>query len=56
MTAWALLASFLSGLAWAGLDVARKSLVRDLTPPVIATGLALGLAVLFGGLMALSSP
>jgi drug/metabolite transporter (DMT)-like permease len=56
MTSWALLAAFLSGLAWAGLDIARKSLARDLTPSVVATGLALGAAVLFGGWAALSSP
>jgi drug/metabolite transporter (DMT)-like permease len=56
MASWALLAAFLSGLAWAGLDIARKSLARDLTPSVVATGLALGLAALFGGWAALSSP
>ncbi len=40
--------AFISGLAWSGLDIARKSLGRDLGSPIIATGLSVGLAVLFG--------
>jgi drug/metabolite transporter (DMT)-like permease len=53
---WPLLAAFISGFAWSGLDIARKSLARDFRPVVIATGLSLGLAMLFGGWTALSLP
>jgi drug/metabolite transporter (DMT)-like permease len=39
--------AFFSGLAWAGLDIARKSLAQRHSPLVIATGLSLGSALLF---------
>jgi drug/metabolite transporter (DMT)-like permease len=48
--------AFLSGLAWAGLDVSRKSLTRDFSAVVIATGLSLGSAVLFGVVAVVASP
>ena len=46
-TSVALSIAFLSGLAWAGLDVARKSLTLRHGAVVIAAGLSLGAAVLF---------
>lgn len=46
-TSLALSIAFLSGLAWAGLDVARKSLTSRHGAVVIAAGLSLGAAVLF---------
>ncbi len=48
--------AFISGLAWSGLDIARKSLGRDLGSPIIATGLSLGLASLFGVAALISGP
>jgi drug/metabolite transporter (DMT)-like permease len=56
MIPWALLAAFASGVAWAGLDIARKLLARDIHPAVIATGLSLGLSVLFGAWTAVTTP
>ncbi len=53
---WALTAAFLSGFAWAGLDIARKSLARDFRPTVVAAGLSAGLAVLFGVWAVATSP
>jgi drug/metabolite transporter (DMT)-like permease len=50
------LAAFISGFAWSGLDIARKSLAREFRPVVIATGLSMGLAVLFGGWTAVAPP
>jgi cell division protein FtsX len=41
MTSSALLAALLSGLAWSGLDIARKSLTRHAAPVVIAAALML---------------
>jgi drug/metabolite transporter (DMT)-like permease len=52
----ALLAAFVSALAWSGLDIVRKALTRDFHPAVIATGLSVGLAVLFGGWAAVTWP
>ena len=46
---WGLIAAFASGLAWSGLDIARKTLSRDAPVTVVAAGLSVGLAVLFGG-------
>jgi drug/metabolite transporter (DMT)-like permease len=48
--------AFLSGLAWSGLDVSRKSLASDFSAVVIAAGLSLGSAALFGLAAALASP
>ena len=55
MSSWFLLAAFASGLGWAGLDIARKKLARDFRPTILAGGLSLGLAVLFGASTLVSS-
>ena len=52
----ALVAAFGSGLAWAGLDIARKTLARDLRPSVVAAGLTLGQMVLFGAWSTVTRP
>jgi drug/metabolite transporter (DMT)-like permease len=52
----ALVAAFASGLAWAGLDIARKTLARDLRPSVVAAGLTLGQMVLFGAWSIVTRP
>ena len=45
-----------SGLAWSGLDVSRKVLTSHLSGVVIAAGLSLGSAVLFGLTAVLAAP
>lgn len=46
-TSLGLLLAFFSALAWAGLDVARKSLTADYSAAVIAAGLSGGAAAVF---------
>ncbi|ANM29380.1 hypothetical protein ABI59_06945 [Acidobacteria bacterium Mor1] len=48
--------AFISGLAWAGLDISRKSLTRDTSAFVIATALTLGASFLFAGWMLFEAP
>jgi drug/metabolite transporter (DMT)-like permease len=55
-TALGLFIAFLSGLAWAGLDVVRKSLTSELHPVVVATGMSMGAAALFGSAALLTDP